>query len=380
MTKPSNPPALSERPPWAKRVFGPPLFQRGNRGDTLRRREFLAAGASLALFPALVRGQDRRQITDAAGRKVLLPARVERIYAAGPPAGMLVFAVAPDKLIGWTSAWRDAEKPFIAKKYADLPALGRLTGRGSTANVEVVLGAKPDVILDYGTINDTYASLADRIQQQTGLPYMLLDGDFDRMFDSIRLVGQIAQEEKRAAALAQYAQDTVIDINRRIAKLPSDRRPRVYYGRGPQGLTTGLAGSINAESIEQLGAVNVAAELGKGGLAQVSVEQVLRWNPDVVVTIDASFYAGARGHPLWSNLPAVKAGRIYLSPSLPYGWIDFPPSINRLIGLRWLARTLYPRAFPEDLRPIVRDFYTRCYHQTPTEAQLDQLLRTALPA
>ena len=58
---------------------------------------------------------------------------------------------------------------------------------------------------------------------------------------------------------------------------------------------------------------------------------------------------------------------------MPFGWIDFPPSINRLIGLRWLARILYPQAFPEDLRPIVRDFYTRCYHQTPTEAQLDQL-------
>ena len=125
------------------------------------------------------------------------------------------------------------------------------------------------------------------------------------------------------------------------------------------------------ESIEQLGAVNVAAEMGKGGLVQVSIEQVLRWNPDVVITIDPNFYAAARSHPLWKELPAIKAGRIYLSPSVPFGWIDFPPSINRLIGLRWLARVLYPKAFPEDLRPIVRDFYTRCYHQTPTEAQLD---------
>ena len=126
--------------------------------------------------------------------------------------------------------------------------------------------------------------------------------------------------------------------------------------------------------------MNVAAELGKGGLVQISIEQVLRWNPDVVITIDATFYGAARTHPLWSGLPAIKAGRFYLAPSVPYGWIDFPPSINRLIGLRWLARILYPQAFPEDLRPIVRDFYTRLYHQTPTEAQLDQLLRTALPA
>jgi iron complex transport system substrate-binding protein len=304
-----------------------------------------------------------------------LPQRIERIYAAGPPASILVFAIAPDRLIGWTTAWRENEKPFISKKYADLPTLGRLTGRGNTANVEVVLQAKPDVIIDYGTVNATLSSLADRVQQQTGIPYLLLDGDFDRMAEVILQIGRITNEEKPAESLARYTQETVSDIERRVAKIPAGQRPRVYYGRGPQGLLTGLAGSINVEFIEQLGAVNVAAELGKGGLVQVSIEQVLRWNPDVVVTIDPNFYALATKHPLWRELPAIKAGRFHLAPNVPFGWIDFPPSINRLIGLRWLARILYPQAFPEDLRPIVRDFYTRCYHQAPSEAQLDQLLR-----
>lgn len=343
----------------------------------MKRRSLIAAAAAASLLPGAVLAQSRRVFTDGAGRKVEVPARVERVYAAGPPASILVFAIAPDKLIGWTSAWREAERPFIAQRYADLPALGRLTGRGNTANVEVVIGAKPDVILDYGTVSPTLASLADRVQQQTGIPYLLLDGDFDRMPEAILQVGRIANEEKRAESLARYAQDTVADINKRIAKISAARRPRVYYGRGPQGLNTGLAGSISAEFIEQLGAVNVAAELGKGGLVQVSIEQVLRWNPDVVFTIDPNFHALAPKHPLWRELPAIKAGRFHLAPNVPFGWIDFPPSVNRLIGLRWLARILYPQAFPEDLRPVVRDFYTRCYHQAPSEAQLDQLLRPA---
>jgi len=346
----------------------------------MRRRTFLAAGALALMRSHASRAQGRRGLVDAAGRRIALPARIDRIYAAGPPASILVFAVAPDKLIGWTSAWREAERPFIATKYADLPTLGRLTGRGNTANVEVVLAAKPDVILDYGTVNATYSSLAERVQEQTGIPYLLLDGDFDKMVSAIRLVGDVAQEQRRASVLAQYASDTMSDVARRVAEIPENERPRVYYGRGPQGLNTGLAGSINVESIERVGAVNVAAELGRGGLVQVSVEQVLRWNPDVVITIDPNFYAVARVHPLWRELPAIKAGRIYLAPGVPFGWIDFPPSVNRLIGLRWLARILYPRAFSEDLRPVVRDFYTRCYHQRPTEAQLDQLMRTTLPA
>jgi iron complex transport system substrate-binding protein len=289
-----------------------------------QRRRLLVAGAAAYLLPGLTWAQPRRSFLDSADRRVALPARVERVYAAGPPASILVFAIAPDKLIGWTSAWRDAERAFIAKKYADLPTLGRLTGRGNTANVEVVLQAKPDLIIDYGTTSPTLASLADRVQQRTGIPYLLLDGDFARMPEVILQIGAAAGEDGRADALARYARDTVAEISRRVAKVPPNRRPRVYYGRGPQGLNTGLADSITTEFIEQLGAVNVAAGLGRGGLVQVSIEQVLAWNPDVIVTIDANFHAGARTHPQWRDLPAVKAGRLYLAPTLPFRMDRFP--------------------------------------------------------
>lgn len=343
------------------------------------RRAFLARAAALALAPGLARPQAQREIVDSAGRRVALPARIDHVYAAGPPASVLAFAVAPDKLIGWTSPFRDYERPFVAPKYADLPTLGRLTGRGNTANVEVVIAARPDLIFDYGAVTPTFASLADRVQAQTGIPYVLLDGAFERMAAAIERYGRIVGEAARGGELARYARDTIADVAQRVARIPQGQRPRVYYGRGPRGLDTGLAGSINVESIEQVGAVNVAAELGRGGLVQVSVEQVLRWNPDVIVTIDPTFYAGLRRDALWREVAAVRSGRVYLAPNAPFGWVDFPPSINRLIGLRWLGRVLYPDAFPEDLRPAVRDFYARIYHQTPSAAQLDALLASVRP-
>jgi iron complex transport system substrate-binding protein len=337
------------------------------------RRRAVAALAGGLLSPRIA-AQSLREIRDATGRRITLPAQVKRVYAAGPPASVLAFAVAPDKLIGWTTPFRDAERPFVATKYADLPTLGRLTGRGNTANVEVVLAARPDVIVDYGAVTPTFASLAERVQQQTGIPYVLLDGSFDRMAESIRAFGEIAGERARAADLARYAEETIGGITRRVASIARERRPRVYYGRGPRGLDTGLAGSINVESIERVGAVNVAAELGTGGLVQVSLEQVLRWDPDVIVTTDPNFNASVRRDPLWQGISAVKAGRIHLAPAVPFGWVDFPPSVNRLIGLHWLTRVLYPDVFAEDLRPKVRDYYVRFYHQAPTEAQLDALL------
>jgi iron complex transport system substrate-binding protein len=343
------------------------------------RRAFLAGAAALALAPSSARAQAMRTVTDDTGRRAAVPAKVERVYAAGPPASMLVFALAPEKLLGWTTPFRPDERPFVPAKYADLPTLGRLTGRGNTANVEIVLAAKPDLIVDYGSVGPTFVSLADRVQAQTGMPYLLLDGAFDRIPESLRRLGGILGEPARGEEWGRYAQGILDDVAARVARIPRERRPRVYYGRGPRGLDTGLAGSINMESIERIGATNVAAALGKGGLVQVSVEQVLAWDPDAIVTIDRTFYANLWRDPLWQGLKAVQAGKVFLSPNVPYGWIDFPPSINRLVGLRWLGRSLYPDAFPEDLRPFVREFYTRAYHQTPTQEQLDALVRTAEP-
>jgi iron complex transport system substrate-binding protein len=158
-----------------------------------------------------------------------------------------------------------------------------------------------------------------------------------------------------------------------VGKIPPDGRPRVYYARGPRGLTTALGGSINMETIDFMGARNVAGEQ-RGGLANVSIEQVLLWDPEVIITIDREFAAGVRQDPAWAPVAAVRAGRVHLSPKLPFGWVDFPPSVNRLIGLWWLAKILYPDAFPEDLRALTRGFYGMFYHVTPNDEQIDRVL------
>jgi len=337
------------------------------------RRRALAGAVAFALPPA-VAGRSTKEIGDATGRRIAVPDRVQRIFAAGPPASVLAFAVAPEKLIGWTTPFRPAERPFVPERYADLPTLGRLTGRANTANVEVVLAAQPDVIVDYGAITPTFVSLAQRIQQQTGIPYLLLDGSFDRMPDAFRTMGTIAGQSARGESLSRYAEHLLQDVRRRVDAVPPGRRMRVYYGRGPLGLVTGLAGSINVEIIERAGGVNVAAELGNGGLVQVSLEQVLRWNPQVIVTTDPTFFDSVRVDSSWRSIQAVRTGRVYLAPGVPFGWIDFPPSINRLIGLLWIGRVLYPESFDGNLRAAVRDFYARMYHRVPTDAQLEQLL------
>jgi iron complex transport system substrate-binding protein len=335
----------------------------------LDRRKFLA-GLSSALVPYAARAQT---LTDATGRALSVPARVTRVFPAGPPAAILLYTLAPDLLIGWPRPIRPEESSYLLPDIAARAEIGRITGRGNTANLEVVLALKPDLILDFGMIDGTFVSLATRVQEQTGIPYALLDGRFAGIPDAYRMLGALTRRADRGAELADHAQRIFDTISGRIADIPQAKRPRVYYGRGSRGLETGLGGSINVETIEFL-AQNVAGERA-GGLANVSVEQVLLWNPDVIVTIDREFFAAVRRDPAWAGVSAVRSGRVHLSPNRPFGWVDFPPSVNRLIGLWWLAKILYPDRFPEDVRALARDFHTRFYHVTPNEAQLDAILQ-----
>jgi len=327
----------------------------------------------LALLVAATPGE-AHTVTDSAGRKIDVPDRIERVFAAGPPASILLYILAPDRMTGWPNPPTAEERPFIAERYRDLPALGRLTGRGGTANLEVVLKAKPDLILDFGSVRDTYVSLADNVQEQTKVPYILVDGRLEATPAALRLLGNVLDHGQRAEQLASYVEATFAEIDAALAAIPVDRRPRVYLARGPDGLETGVVGSINTEIIERAGGRNVAEAAGQRGLVRASMEQVIVADPAIIITWDRNFFERVAKDPLWAGIRAVREGRVYLAPTAPFGWIDRPPSVNRVIGLKWLAGLFYPDRFPENLRETTRTFYRLFYHVDLTEPQLDTLI------
>jgi iron complex transport system substrate-binding protein len=320
------------------------------------------------------------QIEDSAGRVVTIPDNVARVMAAGPPAAVVLYVLAPEKMIGWPVAPRPNESELLLPAVRNLPELGRLTGRGDTANIEVVLQAKPDLIFDFGSVTATYSSLATRVQDQTGVPYLLFDGRLDRTAETVRQLGRALGVRDRADQIARYIEQTEELLDGRLMQVPATERRRVYLARGGNGLETGLTGSINTEIIERAGGINVAQRGAlRAGLANVSMEQVIAWAPDTVITWDANFFASYGKDPLWATIPAVAAKRVYLAPRLPFGWIDAPPSINRYIGLRWIARLLYPDRVPDDMRTTARVFFKLFYQSEPDDAAFDRILAGAQP-
>ena len=210
----------------------------------------LATICSVAVFAG-------RNVVDSALRKVDVPDRIERVVAAGPPASVLMTILAPEKLVGWNRTPLPEDLPYLPAIVRSLPEIGRLTGRGGTANLEVIMAAKPDLIVDFGSVSDTYISLADRVQNQTGIPYVLLDGRFANTLAAVRLLGNILGVDERAEQLARRMEEILREVDRAKEAVPPEARPRVYLARGNRGLETGNRGSINTEIIERAGATNV---------------------------------------------------------------------------------------------------------------------------
>jgi iron complex transport system substrate-binding protein len=332
------------------------------------RRTF--AGGLVATLAAPLQGF-AASIMDATGRTVSGPDKVTRVYPAGPPAAVELYTLAPDLLIGWLEPLSPEAREFLLPEIAARPQIPRLTGHGNV-NLEALKSAKPDLIVDIGTVTADFKSLAEKVQQDSGIPYVLLDGHLDRVGATYRALGQLLGRADDAEKLASSAENTIAIVTQRSAAVPSEARPRVYYARDKSGLQTGFGGSMISEPIEFVGARNVAADL-RGSHGMATVEQVRAWDPEIIIASDADFAASVRNDPAWASIAAVKNGRVHLSPRLPFGWVDYPPAVNRLIGLWWLGKIFYPDRFPEDIKALARDFYTAFYHMTPTAAQLDRV-------
>jgi ABC-type Fe3+-hydroxamate transport system substrate-binding protein len=156
-------------------------------------------------------------------------------------ASVTVFAVAPEKMLGWTRAPGPEARPFLPARYAELPEIGRLTGRGNTVNLENIVRLAPDLVLDVGSTTATYVSLADQVQEQTQIPAVLIGGRLADAAATLRTVGGLLGVPDRAEALARHAESVLGGVQEAFAKLMSAQRPSVYVACGPRGLETAVA-------------------------------------------------------------------------------------------------------------------------------------------
>jgi iron complex transport system substrate-binding protein len=314
---------------------------------------------------------------DSAERYVALPDQIARVMAADQSAAVLVYVLAPEKLVGWSRPLSREQRAYIPAKFARLPVVGQLSGPAPTAAANAVTRLHPDLIIYTGIVSPEAAARADEIQQQTRVPFIILDGSIQTIPDALTTVGGMLGVGERGQDLAHDARTAIDGLRGRLLVTESTDRPLVYYGLGPDGLETGLEHSEVMSAINQAGVINVAGRLGSGELTRVTREQISQWDPAIIIAQQRSFYNTLLRSPAWRGLAAVAKKRVYLAPSDPFGWIDNPAGVNRIIGLPWLSSICYPAVYQQDLRATVRDFYDKFYRVKLTDKQLEALVRSA---
>jgi len=327
---------------------------------------------------------ETREITDMAGRKVTVPTaeNIESVFSASPVAAIFLYMVAPDKLLGWNYELNDVEKSIILDKYQDLPNFGM----GDAVNYEAVIAANPTIAINSGKINDAMVSDCDALSESLGIPVVAVDNELNNSAEAFRFMGELLGVEDHAEELAQYAEQVFTDINA-LSDIPEEKKVSVYFGNGEDSLETAPRGSQHAQILDAINAVNVAdLELGDGSRVQISAEQLLAWDPDVIVVngepkADKSGNSAAEdilSNPDYASLKAVQDQKVYGTPNAPFSWVDRPAGPNRLIGMRWFSALIYPEYIKCDINEEIHKFFDLFYHVDLSDEQLENVLKGTL--
>ena len=319
-----------------------------------------------------------RTFTDSTGREVEVPVQIDKVALSGPMAQIVLFALCPDKLVGVSNAWSKEAQEYLDEKYFNMPQIGQLYGGKGELNLETLLQSGAQVVIDVGEPKGSTKEDMDSLQQQTGIPFIHITADTESYPAAYRMLGDLLNMKDEAQTLAAYCEKI---YDRTVSIAGSVEKANVLYVTGDAGQNVIASGSYHAEILDlltnNLAVVDDPSSKGTGN--EVSMEQILTWDPDVVVFAPESIYATVQDDAVWQSVTAIKNGAYYEVPFGPYNWMGFPPSVQRYLGMMWLSKVLYPDATAEyDLFSDVQEYYKLFYHCDLTQAQYDALVANSL--
>ncbi len=318
-----------------------------------------------------------RLITDQIGREVKIPDQVNRVVVLQHQTlNLLVQLNASEKVVGILSTWKKNLGPEFArfdKRFETMPMPGSL----KSANVEEIMALKPDVVFvtNYAP-KDMISSL-----EEAGLPVVAVslrrDAESEKaklnptmkdedwsytmgLQDGIRLIADVVDRKSQGEELIRYTMEKRKLTENRIRSIKPADRVSAYMAN--PNLTTYGSGKYTGLMMQRSGAYNVAAATIKG-FKQVSIEQVMQWNPSVIFVQDRypKVVKEILADPSWSGISAVKTKRVYLMPEYAKAW-GYPEPEAFALGELWMAKKLYPAKFADiDMDKVADEYYTKFY-------------------
>jgi iron complex transport system substrate-binding protein len=334
----------------------------------------LAAFIALAASPATAEAQ--RVVRYYGNQQVRLPAQVSKVATMGAHSALVAMLGYGPKIVATNRGVRD-EMPIFRRfvptiTQAVLVSSGEPNAPGDL-NIEELLHIKPDVVF-MGGVPPVQRSMLEK----AGIGIVELRyNSMQNLLERISITGDILGEDARrnAAGYRNYFNDNIERVKRILAKVPAEKRLRIYHALG-QPLATSGRPSINQDWMDLGGVSNIAEHWFKGAVnatGKVSLEEIIAANPDAIIAMRAADAATIRSDPRWKNIRAVREGRVYANPRGMYWWCRETP--EEALQFLWLAKTLYPDAATDiDMPAEVRQFYKRFYGYELSAADVNEFL------
>ena len=356
-------------------------------------RKLLAAVLMLCMISAAVlagcgsstdveypEGAETYVFTDDYGREVEVLSDISRIVASGPNAQMILVTLAPEMMVGLAEAPSRAQQPYFPDYYVDLPTLGQFYGKKMSLNLENLMETDTEIIIDVGEIQDEGNEDMDNIQKQTGIATIYVEASPETYPEAYRKLGKLLGKEEEAEALAEYCEETLRRAESVKSKLSESDIKTVLFGVSSTGLNCNVSGSVQARVIELIGAKN-AIQVGedevngRDGGNPVDLETVYSADPDVIILAYGGPYEKlADDKSQWKELRAVQNGTYYEIPGVPYSWMSAPPSVNQVLGARWLMSVVYPDLYEGDIAEDVKEYYRLFWHYEMSDEEVKEML------
>jgi iron complex transport system substrate-binding protein len=321
---------------------------------------------------------DTRQLTDAAGRLVTIPARVTRVadpwHANNSTVLMLGGA---DKIVATTAQAQN--QPWFRRLYPRIKQVPAAFNTAGEVNIEALIGARPDVILM--AYDGTLPRWAEAVSAYHVPIVLMPNRSLAELKITVRMTGEVLgeSESRVAAEYLRYFDDNIRRVTSVTDKLEARERPKVLHTASAGVLTVDGRQSVIDDWITIAGGINAAEVVGVG--RPVTMEQVAAWNPDVIIVGTAPNQQNRQGildDPRWRQIKAVKDGRVFVNPSGVYLWDRH--GAEAALQVLWAAKTLHPAKFADlDLGRETRNFYEKYFHYALSDDELNSILHAAPP-
>ncbi len=323
-------------------------------------------------------GGKTRVFSDMLGRKVVVPEPLTRVALLGGPTGQVAYILgARNQLCAVTKSLKSSELVNqLDPSVKDLVAPRSTSGQ---VNIEELIVSDPQLVI----AGDLDGSI---VEKKTRIPVAYLRSTMNQSFEllkeEIRFYGKAFGKEARAEKYVRYLQRTIDLVRSRTKDIPKDKRKIVFNGYNSNHLVTLGGDTFMQQHMELAGCRNAAQPVNTSGmregsqhtgLAEVSMEKVLGWNPDILV-IDFGSPSDLYNDPKWKSIKAIKNKMVFKQPIGMFIW-DRPTAESAVLHPLWLAKIAYPERFTDiDLAQEIKSFYREIMSFNLTAGQVESIL------